>query len=261
MQKTKAPRKYKGWVYIPETEVQESSVNPDKEDTSLTLEKIQDLREGPKGEGAVGKIDAKVFDGVEYRGTVDSFRQRFYYHITYTDGDEEDMSQIELRDAYLLANTEEIEAEWVQLKGLEKEKDVCEMQVNTVQASEGETSGSEGSEYDRHDYDEEMKQTKRKRKTTYKPAKQRPKTYKRANAKRVNELSGVILPHDGDKTVAGEAFSKLDDAQKKLVTEKVNKKTKQVKPFVLSPFMFNNNFTLFFYIRSQNNLLGIKSLT
>jgi hypothetical protein len=126
LQKTKAPRKYKGWVYIPETEVQESSVNPDKEDTSLTLEKIQDLREGPKGEGAVGKIVAKVFDSVEYRGIVDSFRQvrqRFYYHITYTDGDEEDMSQIELRDAYLLANTEEIEAEWVQLKGLEKEKD------------------------------------------------------------------------------------------------------------------------------------------
>jgi hypothetical protein len=46
----------------------------------------------------------------------------------------------------------------------------------------------------------------------------------------VNELSGVILPQTGDKTVAGEAFSKLDDAQKKLVTEKVNKKTKQVKP-------------------------------
>ena len=132
VQKTKAPRKYKGWVYIPETEVQESSVHQDKEDTSLTIEKIQDLREGPKGEGAVGKIVAKVFDGVEYRGTVDSFRQRFYYHITYTDGDEEEMSQVELRDAYLLANTEEIEAEWVQLKGLEKEKDMCEMQVDTV---------------------------------------------------------------------------------------------------------------------------------
>ncbi len=70
VEKTVAPRKYKGWVYIqdkiPETEVQESSVNQDKEDTSLTLSKIQDLREGPKGEGAVGKIVAKVFDGVEY---------------------------------------------------------------------------------------------------------------------------------------------------------------------------------------------------
>jgi hypothetical protein len=115
VQKTKAPRKYKGWVYIPETEVQDNgegikdnlpvaSLNKDNEETSLTLEKIQDLKEGPKEEGAVGKIVAKVFDGVEYRGKVDSFRQvrqRFYYHITYTDGDEEDMSQIELRDAYL----------------------------------------------------------------------------------------------------------------------------------------------------------------
>ncbi len=104
VQKTKAPRKYKGWVYIPETEVQESgddsednlpvaSLIKEKEDTSLSLEKIQDLKEDPKGEGAVGKIVAKLFDGVEYRGTVDSFRQvrqRYYYHITYTDGDEED---------------------------------------------------------------------------------------------------------------------------------------------------------------------------
>jgi hypothetical protein len=59
------------------------------------------------------------------------------------------MSQIKLRDAYLLANTDEIEAEWNQLKGQEKDKDVCETQVETEQASEWETSGSEGSEYDR----------------------------------------------------------------------------------------------------------------
>jgi hypothetical protein len=55
------------------------------------------------------------------------------------------MSQIELRDAYLLANTDEIEAEWDQLQGQEKGKDVCETQVETEQASEGETSCSEGS--------------------------------------------------------------------------------------------------------------------
>jgi hypothetical protein len=186
---------------------------------------------------AVGKTVAKVFDPVEYRGTVDSFRkvrQRYYYHIIYTDGDEEDMSQLELRDAYLLAKADGIEAEWNQLQGKEKGKEA----VVTEDTSEGYTSDGEGSEYDRHDYDEEMKQTKRKRKPPYKPGKQRPKSSKRANAKRVNELSGVILPQNGDKTVAGEAFSKLDDAQKKLVTEKVNKKTKQVKP-LCCPLQFS----------------------
>jgi hypothetical protein len=48
---------------------------------------------------------AKIFEGVEFRGIVDGFRsarQRLYYHVTYTDGDEEEMSQAELRDAYLL---------------------------------------------------------------------------------------------------------------------------------------------------------------
>ncbi len=125
-------------MYIPETEAQDSSNDSEdnipvvsliktKEGTSLSLEQIQDYKEGPTGEKrAVGKTVAKMFDGVEYRGTVDSFRQvrqRYYYHITYTDGDEEDMSQIELRDAYLLANTDTIEAEWDQLKGQEKDKE------------------------------------------------------------------------------------------------------------------------------------------
>ena len=214
-----------------------------KEDTSLTLENIQDLKEGPKGEGVVGKTVAKLFDGVEYRGTVDSFRQvrqRYYYHITYTDGDEEDMSQIELRDAYLLANTDEIEAEWDQLKGQEKDNDVDETVVETEQASEGETSGSEGSEYDRHDFDQEVKQTNRKRKITYKRAKKRPTTYKRAKKQSANDLSGVVLPHSGDKTVVGEAFAKLDSAQQTLVKEKVNKKTKQVSTlFVTLSFQKN----------------------
>jgi hypothetical protein len=103
VQKTKAPRKFKGWVYIPETEVQESgndsednlpvaNLSKEKEDTSLTLENIQDLKEGPKGEGAVGKIVAKLFDGVEIiqrNSRLDSFRQvrqRYYYHITYVRG-------------------------------------------------------------------------------------------------------------------------------------------------------------------------------
>ena len=233
VQKTVAPRKYKGWVYIDETihetELQDKSSDSEdnipvarllkaKEGASLSTEQMEDWKEGPKGLRAVGKTVAKMFDAVEFRGTVDSFRivrQRYYYHIIYSDGDEEDMSQLELRDAYLLTNKDAIEAKWDQLQGKDKGKEA----VATEDTSEGETSDGEGSEYDRHDYDEEMKQTKRKR-----------KFYKRANKKCVNELAGVILPQTGDKTVAGEAFSKLDDAQKQLVTEKVNKKTKQVKP-------------------------------
>ncbi len=106
-----------------------------------------------------------------------------------------------------------------------------EAQVETELASEGDTSGSEGSEYDRHDYDQEVKQTNRKRKTTYKRAKKRPTNYKRAKKQSTNDLSGVILPQSGDKTVAGEAFDKLDSAQQKLVKDKVNKKTKQASTF------------------------------
>jgi hypothetical protein len=58
---------------------------------------------------------AKLFEGVEFRGIVDSFRtarQRIYYHLTYSDGDEEEMSQAELRDAYVLGLAEEIQTQW-----------------------------------------------------------------------------------------------------------------------------------------------------
>ncbi len=89
-------------------------------------------------------------------------------------------------------------------------------------------------EYDRHDYDQEVKQTNRKRKITYKRAKKRPTTYKRAKKQSANDLSGVVLPHSGDTSVTGEAFAKLDSAQQTLVKEKVNKKTKQVSTFYVN---------------------------
>ncbi len=60
-----------------------------------------------------------MFDGVEFRGTVDSFRQarqRMYYHVTYTDGDEEEYTQTELRNGYVLGLSEEIEREWSKFK-------------------------------------------------------------------------------------------------------------------------------------------------
>jgi hypothetical protein len=221
LEKTVKPRQYKGWVYIPETEApsitgQESEDDSDdhlplasilnfKKATSLTNEQLKDMKEGPTGEKAVGVTVAKLFDGVEFLGKIDSFRQvrqRCYYHVTYTDGDEEEMTQIELRDAYMLANKELIDAEWSLLKSLEKGKEATERQDD----SNVETSDGEGSEYDRLDYESEVKQTKRKRKEIPKRA-QKPKK---------NELAGVILPRSGDTTVAGEAFAKLNKAQKKL---------------------------------------------
>ncbi len=60
----------------------------------LTLQQIQDCKEGPVEERAIGVTIAKIFDGVEYRGKIDSFRkarQRIYYHVTYSDGDEEEL--------------------------------------------------------------------------------------------------------------------------------------------------------------------------
>ncbi len=78
---------YEGVSSVKEIEVQES--DGDSEDNvpiaavlrkkkectnSLTLEQIQDCEVGPKDEKAVGKTVATIFDGVEYRGTVDSWR-------------------------------------------------------------------------------------------------------------------------------------------------------------------------------------------
>jgi hypothetical protein len=138
------------------------------------------------------------------------------------------MTQIELRDAYMLANTDLIEAEWTLLKSLEKGKEASERQDD----SDVETSDGEGGEYDRLDYESEVKQTKRKRKEVPKKAKKPQK----------NELAGVILPQSGDTTVAGEAFAKLNKAQKKVVTDKVNKKTKQVN-LLLILFLLQSKLT------------------
>ncbi len=67
--------------------------------TTLTIQQIKDCQEGPKGDKAIGVSVAKFFEGVEFRGIVDGVRtarKRVYYHITYNDGDEEEMSQAEL---------------------------------------------------------------------------------------------------------------------------------------------------------------------
>jgi hypothetical protein len=78
--------KYTGVRRVVETEIQASS--SDSEDdipvatllqpktvSRLNLQEIEECKEGPKGEKAIGKVVAKMFDGLEFRGKVDSFGQ------------------------------------------------------------------------------------------------------------------------------------------------------------------------------------------
>ncbi len=183
----------------------------------LTQQQIQDCKEGPMGEKAVGVTIAKTFDGVQFRGTIDSFRQarkRFYYHVTYTDGDEEELSQRELRDCYLLGLSDEIETQWRQFKGAQQGKNEEETNDN----SEDDCSESEGSQYGNLDFNEEVRHKRKERK----------EENSRVSKKKKPEMSGFVLPQSGDKTVAAEAYGKLDEQQKKLVAGKVNRKTKKV---------------------------------
>jgi hypothetical protein len=169
------------------------------------------------GQRAVGVTVAKTFDGVQFRGTIDRFRQarkRMYYHVIYTDGDEEELSQTELRDCYLLGLKDEIEKQWREYKETTEGKSVD--QDNDICADDG--SDEDGSQYDNSDYNEEVRHKRKERKE------QNARKSKRKKA----ELSGIVLPQSGDKTVAAEAYGKLDDQQKKLVAEKVNRKTKKV---------------------------------
>jgi hypothetical protein len=187
---------------------------PTVKSKTLTLKEIQDCKEGPVGERAIGVTIAKTFDGVEYRGTVDSFRtvrKRIYYHVTYSDGDEEELLQTEPRDGYVLGLSNEITEQWKKYKALSSDSNIDDK-------SEYEGSEDEGSQYDNTDYNYEVRQKR----------KQRHAKTKRVAKKKKLALSDVVLPQSGDKTVAAEAFQNLDDNQKKLVAEKVNRKTRKV---------------------------------
>ncbi len=94
----------------------------------------------------------------QYPARVTKVRQRFYYHVTYTDGDEEELSQAELRDGYDLGLSGEIEAQWLAHKG----KDIQTVVQETDLQSDCETSDGEGSEYDTRDYESELQKHKRK---------------------------------------------------------------------------------------------------
>ena len=230
---TQSRKKFKGVRVVPETEVQERSSDSEdnvpvasllrpKSSSTLSLLQIEECKVGPVGELAVGKTIAKIFDGVEFRGIVDRFRterKRFVYHVTYTDGDEEELSQVELRDGYVLGLSADIEAQWKTYKLGNKDT----LGEEVTQESEDEGSDVEGSTYDTSSEDEVLpNKTKRIRKENATSSKIKKKP------KKLPDLSRVVMPKPGEKTVAAEAFSKLSTKQKINVAEKVNKKTKKV---------------------------------
>ncbi len=154
---------------------------------------------------------------MEYRGIIDRFRkarQRFYYHVTYLDGDEEELHQAELRDGYILGLSGVIEAQWRKYKSQTAD-------LNKEDKSGDDGSDDEGSQCDNTDYNAEVRQKR----------KERDGKTKRTTKNKRMELSDVILPESGYKTVAAEAFHKLDANQKQLVADKVNRQTKKVPAF------------------------------
>jgi hypothetical protein len=184
---------------------------------TMTEQQKKDCLEGPQGERATGVVVAKKIDGVEFKGTVDSFRtarQRHYYHVVYTDGDEEELSQTELRDGYLLGLSDEIIRHWNMYVGKKKGNTNEDKGI----MSDVDTSEGEGSEYDKDDFESELRNKKRQRK----------ENQKSSTKKKKKELSTLVLPMPGEKTVASEDFGKLTGPQKQLVADRVNKTTKKV---------------------------------
>ncbi len=215
--RSKSKYHYEGVSHVPETEQQDKSSESEddipvatllrKENTfTMTEQQKKDCLEGPQGERAIGVVVAKTFDGVEFRGTVDSFRkarQRHYYHVVYTDGDEEELSQTELRDGYLLGLSDEIRRHWNMYVGNKKGKRKDDKSI----MSDVDTSEGEGSEYDKDDFESDLRNKKRQRKENQKSSMNNKK----------NELSAIVLPMPGETTVASEAFAKLTEPQNKLV--------------------------------------------
>jgi hypothetical protein len=127
------------------------------------------------------------------------------------------LSQVELRDGFVLGLSKEIDAEWQKHIGTKKDIDGSD----EGEKSQDDSSGGEGSDYGNKDFNEEVR-SKRK---------QRKENPKRSTKKKNLELSETMLPKPGDKTVSAEASANLDGKQKRLVAEKVNRKTKKVVCF------------------------------
>ena len=114
---------------------------------NLTLEAIEDCKEGLVGEKAVGKTVAKYFDDVKFTGIIDRFgteRKRHIYHVTYSDGDEKEWSQRELRDGYVLGLGPDIATQWKKLKQSDAKR---KLNVDNESKSDEEASEGEGSIY------------------------------------------------------------------------------------------------------------------
>ena len=180
---------YNGVSTVKESEAQKSDDDSDDDvpiarvvlqskQNSLTRQQIADCKDGPLGEKALGVTVAKHFDGVEYRGTVDSWRsarKRSYYHVTYTDGDEEELSQIELRDGFVLGLSKTINAEWTKLNLGKTQTELEDSDKDDNTDNNDEMSAGEGSVYDK-DSDEEIiaRGNKRRRKDKEKTTKKQP---------------------------------------------------------------------------------------
>jgi hypothetical protein len=132
----------------------------------------------------------------------------------------------------LLGLSDDIIRQWNLLKGGKNAKQNKEKALD----SEVDTSEGEGSEYDKDDYESEIKNKKRQRKEN-----------KKSSNKKKKELSAIVLPLPGDKTVAAEAFEKLTEPQNKMVADRVNKTTKKV-PCILCPSPLCVNFDCYVFV-------------
>ncbi len=143
--------------------------------------------------------------------------------MTYSDEDEKEWTQRELRDGFLLGlKKAEITAQWKRLKKAGQSKDGEDTEANL----EEEASDGEGILYD-GDFEVEQANRKAKRRRKEKRVRLPTKT-KRGKAQ---QLSGLILPHEGDKSVAAEAFHKISSSQQLVVAANINRKTKKVSLF------------------------------
>ncbi len=163
--------------------------------------------------------------------------------MTYEDGDEEELSQKELRDCYILALSPQIEAQWVAFSKTITKKHLDE---NVEGSNEGQSedqamSDGEGSLYDKGSDEEEL--IKKRKKRRKEPVARGPK-------KGQKPMSGLVLPVPGEKTVAAEAFGKLNASDKELVSLNINRKTKKVVDIYIK-----NNYSLCCFHADPKNIL------
>jgi hypothetical protein len=267
-----------GVVFVPETELEERAVvitedRPvvrslrNRQKVEMSLQQITDCQEGPKGERAIGVSIAKSFGGYEYRGIVDKIRgdtDGYIYHVEYEDGDEEELSQTELRDCYILALAPQIEAQWAAFKKTNTKKTLDENEEGSVevQSDDEAMSDGEGSVYDKGSDEEKLnkKRKKRRKEILARGPVAGEKTTKKKK-KRQKPISGLVLPIPGEKTVAAEAFGKLNTADQDLVALNINRKTKKVLIISFNFFVLAcsyNSSKTFIYSSDPNNIGGAR---